>query len=161
MCVIYGKFINDMSLLRHIHAGQKRKRKISLMIVVYSLILLGVFSSTGVQAHYYRPQRSCEGYVFTPVCDSVNTGGCLPKCMLGYTPPRSRHPPSRQTPLEADTPPGSRHTPLKADTPPRRRPLLRTVRILLECILVLHIISSKLIAIYFCLFFDSLRFRLV
>ena len=42
---------------------------------------------------YYRPQRSCgQGYVFTRVCDSVNT--------------------------------------------PRRRLLLRTVRILLECILV-------------------------
>ena len=28
-------------------------------------------------------------------------------------------------------------------------------------LIILHIISSKLIAIYFCLFFDSLRFRLV
>ena len=43
--------------------------------------------------YIYRPQRSCgQGYVFTRVCDSVNT--------------------------------------------PRRRLLLRTVRILLECILV-------------------------
>ena len=43
--------------------------------------------------NFYRPQRSCgQGYVFTRVCDSVNT--------------------------------------------PRRRLLLRTVRILLECILV-------------------------
>ena len=61
---------------------------------------------------------------------------------LEQTPPRSRHPPEctprEQTPPRADTPPG-------ADTPappqsrhpsPERRPLLRTVRILLECILV-------------------------
>ena len=46
------------------------------------------------------------------------------------TPPKSRHPP------EADTPPKSRHPPKEADTPPPEiRPLLRTVRILLECIL--------------------------
>ena len=30
----------------------------------------------------YRPQRSCESYVFIPVC--LSTGGCLPQCMLGY-----------------------------------------------------------------------------
>ena len=35
----------------------------------------------------YRPQRSCEGYVFTPVCPQ----GGLSQCMLGY------HPPPRQT----------------------------------------------------------------
>ena len=47
--------------------------------------------------HFYRPQRSCgQGYVFTSVCDSVNT--------------------------------------------PRRRLLLRTVRILLECILVITLL---------------------
>ena len=43
-----------------------------------------------------------QGYVFTRVCDSVQ-GGCLPQCMLGYTPPE-------QTP-----PPGSRHP---EQTPP-------------------------------------------
>ena len=52
--------------------------------------------------------------------------------------PQSRHPP-KQTPPGADPP--SRHppadTPPGADpTPPERRPLLRTVRILLESILV-------------------------
>ena len=25
----------------------------------------------------YRPQRSCEGYVFTRVCHSVHKGGCV------------------------------------------------------------------------------------
>ena len=44
----------------------------------------------------------CEGYVFTPVCQSFCSGGCLPQCMLGYTPP------SRSRPPRADTP-WSRH----------------------------------------------------
>ena len=142
----------------------------------------------------YRPQRSCEGYVFTGVCLSTGGGwGCLPQCMLGYhTPPAdtpwsrhplgadtpqeqrtpgSRHPPWSRHPQGADTPrsrlprpdtprtrhpedqtppqetpPCSRHppradtpleqTPPRADTPSQIRPLLRTVGILLECILV-------------------------
>ena len=59
-----------------------------------------------------------QGYVFTPVCHS----GCLPQCMLGYTP-------QEQTP------------PLGADTPSAQCMLgdtgnKRAVRILLECILV-------------------------
>ena len=72
-----------------------------------------------------------QGNGFTPVCHSVHWGGgCLPQCMLGYTPP-GRHPladihPRANTPW-VDTPP--------ADNPPRRS-LQPTVRILLECILV-------------------------
>ena len=38
----------------------------------------------------------------------LSTGGCLPQCMLEYTPPRSRHPPGTR-PLLEQTPPGSRH----------------------------------------------------
>ena len=38
----------------------------------------------------------CEGYVFTRICHSVH-GGCLPQCMLGYHPSRSRHPPGADT----------------------------------------------------------------
>ena len=59
-------------------------------------------------------------------------------------PPKSRHPleqtPPEQTPPKSRHPPRSRHSP-GADTPlppERRRPLLRTVRILLECILVIY-----------------------
>ena len=129
---------------------------------------------------YYRPQRSCEGYVFTGVCLSTGGGGVPDQ----VHPPGSRHPPgTRYTPLEQTpetrytpgtryipwdqvhppeqtplglgtslgtrytprsrppwdqvhplgpgTPPGTRYTP-----PPEIRPLMRTVRILLECILV-------------------------
>ena len=33
--------------------------------------------TTNYVNHFYRPQRSCEGYVFTRVCDSVHRGGVL------------------------------------------------------------------------------------
>ena len=56
---------------------------------------------------------------------------------LASTFPRQVHPPgtppSRYTPWQVHTPAG---TPPQACTPPGRRLLLRTVRILLECILV-------------------------
>ena len=35
---------------------------------------------------YYRPQRSCEGYVFIRVCDSVYRGGAIPACIAGGIP---------------------------------------------------------------------------
>ena len=76
-------------------------------------------------AHFYRPRRSYEGYVFIPVC--LSTGGGLPQCMLGYHLPGSRH-----TPLEHTHP---------EQTPPHtsRRLLLQTVHILLQCILVCNV----------------------
>ena len=61
--------------------------------------------------------------------------------------PKSRHPPEADTPPRADTsqeqtPPRSRHRqkqiPPQEQTPPEIWPLLQTVRILLECILVLY-----------------------
>ena len=78
--------------------------------------------------------------MFSQACVILFTwgGGCLPQCMLGCHPPRSRHPPgTRYTPCEqtpprdqvppdqVHTPPGTRYTPPyqvhppKADTPPR------------------------------------------
>ena len=110
---------------------------------------------------FYRPQRSCEGYAFTPVLSVILfTGGGLPQCMLGYhTPPEQAPPnPGPDPPPGPGTPPGpgspQDHAPPTWDQapsspprtrhphgtrhppPPRRRLLLRTVRILLECILV-------------------------
>ena len=79
---------------------------------------------------FYHLQRSCEGYVFIPVCHSVQRGGgvCLNACWdttpLGADPPP---PPLDQAPPGADTPrPGSPQTrhppgagiPPGADTPP-------------------------------------------
>ena len=52
---------------------------------------------------------------FTGICLSTGGWGCLPQCMLGYHPARSRHPPSR--PPGADTP----HPP-RADTPREQTP---------------------------------------
>ena len=48
---------------------------------------------TQMTQHNYRPQRSCEGYVFTGVC--LSTGGvCIPACIAGGYPsmPCSRSP---------------------------------------------------------------------
>ena len=92
--------------------------------------------SSNEVSNYYRPQRSCgQGYVFTCVCHSVNTGGvCLSACWYTTSPPQeqtppgsrhspwSRHPPE-QTPRSKQPPPGSRHppgkqTPIREQTPP-------------------------------------------
>ena len=60
-------------------------------------------------------------------------GGGLPQWMLGYHLPQSRHPPVADTPSGAGTP-HSRHPP--SSRPPSRWLLLRTLCLLLECILV-------------------------
>ena len=113
-------------------------------------------SQSRALTYYYRPQRSCGKVMFLHLSVILSMGGgCLPQCMLGYTPPANpswadtpqadnthtppgRHPPGqtppRQTPSRIDTPP--------ADTP--RPSLQRTVRILLEYILVWHNICRKL-----------------
>ena len=56
---------------------------------------------------FYRQQTKLwKGNVFTPVCQSFCSqgGGCLPQCLLGYTPfPLGRHPPPPlQTATAAD-----------------------------------------------------------
>ena len=93
---------------------------------------------------FYRPQTKLrEGNVFTPVCDSVQGGGCIQACSgQGCTShrqiPHGKTPP-RHTPPWADIPgqtfPG-RHPPSP------RRALKRAVRILLECILFRIVESS-------------------
>ena len=60
--------------------------------------------------NFYHPQRSCEGYVFTPLCHSVHRGGvCLSACWDTTTPPEA-HPPGKHTPpgapLGRTPPPG-------------------------------------------------------
>ena len=95
----------------------------------------------------YRPQLSCEGYVFTGVCLSKGGrprevwggDGCLSACWdttppgadtpQEQTPPKSRHPPEQtppgQTPPKS-RPPKSRHPqgrhPPKSRHPPRADP---------------------------------------
>ena len=66
---------------------------------------------------HYRPQRSWAKVIFSQECvkNSVHRGGgCLPQCMLGYTPPGTRPPQTRQ----AD-PPGTRPPPTRQADPPR------------------------------------------
>ena len=66
------------------------------------------------------------------------------------TPRDQVHPPGPGTPPGLGTPPRTRYSPpdqvhpLGPGTPPRRRLLLRTVRILLECILVWYNFCQKL-----------------
>ena len=110
-----------------------------------------------------------QGYVFTGVCHSVNRGGTHPPRPGADTPPgpgtpldqvhppRTRYTPgTRYTPRDQVppgtryTPPGTRYTPWDQVHPlPPMHSMLgdtvneRAVRILLECNLVLHVISSN------------------
>ena len=94
----------------------------------------------------YRPQRSWAKVIFSQasVCPQGGGEGCLPQCMLGYT-PRDQTPP-RADPTREQTPPRDQ-TPLGADTLPPGSRLQhkvneRPVRILLECILVLYRVTK-------------------
>ena len=80
----------------------------------------------------YRPQRSCEGYVFIPVCHSFHRGVYLSACWdttpwrhppPGGSTPSEVHPPGG-IPLDAHTLPGGnpQEAPPEAH-PPRRHPL--------------------------------------
>ena len=92
----------------------------------------------------YRPQQSCGNVLFLHLSVILFTAGCLPQCMLGYTPwadtscvdtPKGNTP--RKT-LPGHTPPGRHHPPGQipsADNHPWRS-RRRMLCILLECILV-------------------------
>ena len=81
-------------------------------------------------SHHYRPQRSRGKVMFLPVSVILFTGGGLPHCMLGYTPPAgpkagtplgSGHPLGTNTPQE-QTPPGTRPPWEQASDPPGADP---------------------------------------
>ena len=61
-----------------------------------------------VMLSFYRPQQSCGGYIFTPVCHSVYGGGWSALVYAGIPPPTWSRDPL-----------GSRHSP-RADTPTLR-----------------------------------------
>ena len=67
----------------------------------------------------YSPQRSCEGYVFTPVC--LSTGGWSASVHAGIP-----SPPGARTPQSRHPPPKSRHSPRagtsRPGTPPEQAP---------------------------------------
>ena len=83
---------------------------------------VGMWATRMLSCYYL--QRSCESYVFTPVCHSVHRGGvCLSACW-DTTPPGRHTPPGTPLPLGKHTPPGSTHPrrnhtqPLPGSTPP-------------------------------------------
>ena len=91
-----------------------------------------------------RKQSLGQGNIFRSVCQEFCSQGVLSQCMRADIPPgrhslTGRHPlgrhPCGQTPLWADTPPADT-SPWADHSPPPKWPLQRTVRILLECILV-------------------------
>ena len=91
------------------------------------------FSATRFNPNFYCPQQWLwKGNIFTSVCQEICPGGSAP---LGYT-PWADIPAPWQTPWQ---------------TPPtHRRPPWRTVRILLECILVYTLNSSENLAFLSC-----------
>ena len=106
-----------------------RADKVQFLYAMFHTILKGnkVFHtrSTLIEKRLLPPANEiCEGYVFTPVCQSFcSQEGCVRQCMLGYTPLQE------QTPPRADTPSVQY---MLGDTGNKR-----AVRILLECILVI------------------------
>ena len=68
-----------------------------------------------------------QGNIFTSVCQEFCLGGCLPQCMLGYTPPlrAGADTPQEQTPLQDQTPPQSRHAPKGRPPAKSRHPQTR------------------------------------
>ena len=104
------------------------------------------FGHIWLESHIYHLQHSCGKVIFSQASVILSTLGCLPQCMLRYTPLLGRHPrplpgghpPTRQTPPARHTPlplPGTH--PLPGRHPPAKQiPPLWMVCILLECILV-------------------------
>ena len=99
---------------RHIRYILSKVVKCSHLFMVSTFPERQNSSSFPVFLVYYRPQRSCEDYLFTGICLSTGGWGCLPQCMLVYHTPRSRNPPTG-----ADTPSPHRADTQGADTPPR------------------------------------------
>ena len=114
-----------------------------------------LLSGDNDQRIFYRPQGSCGKVIFSQASVILYMGGGCIRACTGADTPLGRHPyPWADTPTPWATPPGRHplgrhpvsnvcwdtHTPahgmLGYMPPPPRRPLLRTVRILLEYILV-------------------------
>ena len=102
-------------------------------------------------SYFYRPQRSCGKVMFLHLSVILFTGGWVSG---RHPPPRQtlpllgRHPPRQTPPPRADTNPPGRHLPLGGHPSPSRRPLQRTVRILLECTIASFNVFSSLLFKY-------------
>ena len=74
--------------------------------------------------YIYRPQQSCEGYLFTPVCQSFCSQGGLAQCMLGcQTPSPDQASPRPGTPPVQAPPRAGTPSPLEQAPPRSRHPL--------------------------------------
>ena len=60
------------------------------------------------ESNVYCPQHSCGKVMFSQASVILFTGGCLPQCILGYT-PQAGTPPWASTAPWAGTPPGQAH----------------------------------------------------
>ena len=83
-------------------------------------------SMLSMRCFHYRPQRSWGKVMFSQASVILLTGGCLPQCMLGYTPlEQTHHSPWEQTPPPhppgSRLPPRSRHPPDQTPPPPREQ----------------------------------------
>ena len=108
----------------------------NLEIFLCLLLLLTVRSNTIFTVRNSNCGKEMFSQVF--VKNSVH-GGCIPACTWADTHPWANTPPG-QTPLgQTPGPPwaGTPPCPVPARIHPTRLPLQRTIRILLECILVL------------------------
>ena len=96
--------MDDIQLQHH----NKDRKDSSVMVRVADRAKQVIWIQSLVKSlNFYRPQRSCEGYVFTCVCLSTG-GGRVP----GQVPPGPGTPPWEQVhPLGPGTPPRTRYTP--------------------------------------------------
>ena len=106
----------------------------SILVSDNNFFFISIHYTKSIIAHNvasYRPQRSCEGYVFTGVCLSTGGVGVSASVHAGIPPPQADTFQSRHTPPPEQTPPQSRHpqstppgtdTPSRADTPRSRHP---------------------------------------
>ena len=96
--VVINRCENTIAKLERRQRKRPVKEQVSLFIVTF--------------VSSYRPQRSCEGYVFTPVCQSFCSRGggvCVSACWdttpRDQAPSETRHPPPspwQQTATVAD-----------------------------------------------------------
>ena len=102
-----------------------------------------VRSPTACVFYYHSQMKLWKGNIFTTVCQSFCSkwGLCIPACIGQTHPPLEKCPSPSQTP-RSDPPEQTPPFPVHAGMHAPRRSLLLTVRILLECILVLRYISK-------------------
>ena len=121
----------------------------SIIQLIYSRFL--VPSNVNRSQSIFTVRNEVAKVMFLQACVCPQGEG---EYLTRYTPPGPDAPPgpgtpprTRYTPPEPGTPPGPGTPPPGPRTPPEIRPLLRTVRILLECILVYNLMHITLVFI--------------